>query len=103
KLVDEAISRWNASLPEVEQIPEQILVAASQLEPAKVNDLLRWFEEEVEIPRRRYGDILAADEPEFLAEWLTHRIEWIDAHIAELRPPREPLPMIPRRPRDRDN
>lgn len=78
---EQAAHRWTQILPHLRKIPARLLEVAVPLEPAKANDLLRWTDETDGFAGFRYGDTWENDEPEFLAQWLTDRIDWMTAEL----------------------
>lgn len=71
--VDQVQARWAELAPALSAIPAQLEVLGAQLAPAIANDEVRW------------GYSLADnDQPEFLSQWMSTRIQWMtDAFAAE--------------------
>lgn len=72
-LHQEIVERWDELKPAFDQIAADLLPQGAALEEAILNDALRWSYTPHE-----------SDSPEFLNDWMTTRIAWIDA---QLHPP----------------
>lgn len=83
-LVRRVEARWRELAPAFRTVAAGITERAAPLGPARTNDLARWRDARESRFGHRYGAILAEDEPEFIAGWLTVRIEWMGAELARL-------------------
>lgn len=93
--VDSANKRWQQVLPELRKVPDELRSIAPQLEPAKMNDVLRWADQTDSWWHHRYGDTLPGDEPEFLADWLEQRIDWMTNGLQALADGHGPGKFVP--------
>ncbi len=62
--------RWDAHRVDFDQLPAQLSVLGADLQDAIANDAARWD-----------YTLGVNDTPQFLADWLTTRIAWMDAYI----------------------
>ena len=71
--VDRLDERWDTFKAEFDLLPAQLLVVGAGLQDAIANDQARWD-----------YDQMPSDEPEYVADWLTARLAWMDAQLDQL-------------------
>lgn len=101
--VMDAAARWNALLPAIRQVPDEVRAAGAMLGDATERDRFRWADEVDTNPRWKipYGEVSEADSPEFIAEWLADRTVWITDNLVHFEATFDPGPRIAYRTSDR--
>ena len=78
-LVQQVAQRWQELRGDFATLPALLLAEGAELRPAIENDLVRWH-----YPTN--PGLQEEDTPEYLADWLTQRIAWLDSQYPDPTP-----------------